>query len=44
MAIRKDKFYDMVNSGKIQEPIRVTDREFFWYSSYVRNKVEEYKS
>lgn len=44
LAIGKDKFYEMINSGQIQQPVRVTDRDIFWYSSYVKNKVEEYKA
>ncbi|HAV6248577.1 TPA: transcriptional regulator [Acinetobacter baumannii] len=38
-----DKFYEWVNSGKIKQPIRVSEKDVFWYSSYVKQKVEEYK-
>lgn len=43
LAIGKDKFYAMVNSGDISQPVRLTDKDVFWYSSYVKNKVEEHK-
>ena len=44
LAIGKDKFYGLVKSGDIQQPIRLTEKDVFWYSSYVRNKVEERKA
>lgn len=43
LAIGKDKFYNLVNSGEIKQPIRLSDQDMFWYSSYVKNKVEEHK-
>ncbi|APJ18505.1 MULTISPECIES: helix-turn-helix transcriptional regulator [Acinetobacter] len=43
LSIQKDKFYEWVNSGKIKQPIRVSEKDVFWYSSYVKQKVEEYK-
>ncbi|MFN3074253.1 transcriptional regulator [Acinetobacter sp. TY1] len=44
LAIGNDKFYDFVKSGAIQQPVRQTEKDVFWYSSYVRNKVEERKA
>ena len=43
LSIGKDKFYNMINTGDIQQPIRLSDKDVFWYSSYVMNKVEEHK-
>ncbi|WP_426690743.1 helix-turn-helix transcriptional regulator [Acinetobacter baumannii] len=43
LSIQKDKFYEWVNSGKIKQPICVSEKDVFWYSSYVKQKVEEYK-
>ena len=43
LSIGKDKFYNMINTGDIQQPIRLSDKDVFWYSSYVKNKVEEHK-
>lgn len=44
LAIGNDKFYDFVKYGAIQQPVRQTEKDVFWYSSYVRNKVEERKA
>ncbi|WP_068911290.1 helix-turn-helix transcriptional regulator [Acinetobacter sp. WCHAc010034] len=44
LSIGKDKFYALVNSGDIEQPIRLAERDVFWYSSYVKNKVEEHKT
>lgn len=43
LAVEKDKFYKLIKSGEISEPIKVSDRDIFWYSSYVKEKVEEHK-
>ena len=43
LSIGKDKFYNLVNCGDIQQPVRLTEKDVFWYSSYVKNKVEEHK-
>ncbi|MOA63732.1 hypothetical protein D3C78_1895650 [compost metagenome] len=43
LAIGKDKFYSMVNCGDIRQPVRLSEKDVFWYSSYVKNKVEEHK-
>ena len=44
LSIGKDKFYSMVNCGDIRQPIRLSEKDVFWYSSYVKNKVEEHKT
>lgn len=44
LAIGKDKFYALVNSGDIKQPVRLSEKDVFWYSSYVKNKVEEHKT
>ena len=43
LSIGKDKFYNMINTGDIQQPIRLSDKDVFWYASYVKQKVEELK-
>lgn len=43
LAIGKDKFYAMVNSGNIKQPVQLSEKDVFWYSPYVKNKVEEHK-
>ena len=44
LGIGKDKFYALVNSGDIKQPVRLSEKDVFWYSSYVKNKVEEHKT
>nr|WP_252720022.1 transcriptional regulator [Acinetobacter baumannii] len=41
--MKQDTTLEWVNSGKIKQPIRVSEKDVFWYSSYVKQKVEEYK-
>jgi predicted DNA-binding transcriptional regulator AlpA len=43
LSIAKDKFYALINSGKIQQLIGISDKDVFWYASYVKQKVEELK-
>ena len=43
LSIGRDKFYNLINSGDIKQPIRLSEKDVFWYSSYVKNKVEEHK-
>lgn len=43
LSIGHDKFYTLINSGDIEQPVRVSERDVFWYASYVKQKVEEHK-
>jgi len=43
MSIRRTKFYALIKSGDIQQPIRQSEKDVFWHESYVKIKVEEYK-
>lgn len=43
LSIKKDAFYGRVNSGEIQQPVRINKKDVFWHESYVKQKVEEYK-
>ena len=43
LSIGRDKFYNLINSGDIKQPIRLSEKDVFWYSSHVKNKVEEHK-
>ena len=43
LSIGREKFYKLIKTGKIQQPIRESDRDVYWYASYVKEKVEEYK-
>ncbi|WP_159725648.1 helix-turn-helix transcriptional regulator [Acinetobacter proteolyticus] len=44
LSIEKDKFYGLVDAGEIEQPIRLSKHDVFWYASYVKKKVEEHKS
>lgn len=43
LSIEKDKFYGMIKSGDVEQPIRLSPKDVFWYASYVKKKVEEHK-
>ena len=43
LSIGREKFYKLIKTGKIQQPIHESDRDVYWYASYVKEKVEEYK-
>lgn len=43
LSIKKDAFYDKVNNGEIQQPVRVNKKDVYWHESYVKQKVEENK-
>ena len=43
MPIRRTKFYALIKSGEIKQPIHQSEKDEFWHKSYVKNKVEEYK-
>lgn len=44
LSIEKDKFYGMVEAGEIEQPVRLSKHDVFWYASYVKKKVEEHKT
>ncbi len=44
LSIEKDKFYGLVESGEIEQPVRLSKHDVFWYASYVKKKVEEHKT
>ncbi|ANC36546.1 AlpA family phage regulatory protein [Acinetobacter baumannii] len=43
LSIKKDAFYDRVNSGEIPQPIRINKKDVFWYESVVKKEVEKFK-
>ncbi|WP_269913640.1 helix-turn-helix transcriptional regulator [Acinetobacter sp. HY1485] len=44
LGIGREQFYRLINDGSIKQPIRINDKNVFWYFSYVKEKVEEHKS
>lgn len=43
LDIGKTKFYSMIRKGEIKKPVKLSERDVFWYASYVKEKVEEHK-
>lgn len=43
MSVGKTKFYNMIRDGKVPAPVRLSDKEVFWYESTVKQEVEKYK-
>ena len=43
MSIGRTKFYRMIKTGEIPQPIRVSEKEVFWHESSVKKVVEKHK-
>jgi len=43
LSVGKTKFYRMIKKGEILQPIRVSEKEVFWYESSVKKVVEKHK-
>ncbi len=43
LSIGRTKFYRMIKKGEIPQPIRVSEKEVFWYESSVKKVVEKHK-
>lgn len=43
MAVGKTKFYNMIKNGDVPQPVRLSEKEVFWYESIVKKEVEKYK-
>lgn len=43
LSVGRTKFYRMIKKGEIPEPIRVSEKEVFWYESSVKKVVEKHK-
>lgn len=43
LSVSREKFYGLIKKGEIKEPIRISEKDVFWYESYVKQKVEEHK-
>jgi len=44
LSVGRTKFYEVVKRGEIAEPVPLSEKDVFWYASYVKDKVEEYKN
>lgn len=43
MSVGKTKFYNMIKDGEVPKPIKLSEKEVFWYESIVKQEVEKYK-
>lgn len=43
LAVGRTKFYRLLKKGNIPEPVRVTEKDIFWYESVVKQEVEKFK-
>ena len=43
LAVGRTKFYRLLKKGHIPEPIRITEKDVFWYESVVKKEVEKFK-
>jgi predicted DNA-binding transcriptional regulator AlpA len=39
----RKKFYAEIKKGNIKQPNQISEKDVFWYESYVKQKVEEFK-
>lgn len=44
LSVGRTKFYNMNKRGEIAEPVRLSEKDVFWYAFYVKDKVEEHKN
>ena len=44
LGVGQNKFYSMISEGDIKQPVKLSERDVFWYLSYVKEKVEEHKN
>lgn len=43
LAVGRSKFYDMLKKSHIPEPVRLSEKDVFWYESVVKKEVEKFK-
>ncbi|WP_338562457.1 helix-turn-helix transcriptional regulator [Acinetobacter sp. KS-LM10] len=43
MSVGRTKFYRMIQDGEVPAPVRLSDKEVFWYESIVKKEVEKFK-
>lgn len=43
LGYSRKKFYSEIKKGNIKQPNRISEKDVFWYESYVKQKVEEFK-
>lgn len=43
VAAGRTKFYRLLKKGHTPEPVRITEKDVFWYESVVKKEVEKFK-
>ena len=43
LAVGRTKFYKMLKHGELPAPVRLSEKDVFWYESVVRKEVEKFK-
>lgn len=43
LAVGRTKFYRLLKKGHIPEPVRITEKDVFWYESVVKKKCKNLK-
>ncbi|MCU4499256.1 AlpA family phage regulatory protein [Acinetobacter radioresistens] len=43
LAVGRTKFYELLKSGKLPQPVRLSEKDIFWYESIVKKEVEKFK-
>jgi len=43
LAVGRTKFYVLLKSGKLPQPVRLSEKDIFWYESIVKKEVEKFK-
>ncbi|MEG1695799.1 MAG: AlpA family phage regulatory protein [Acinetobacter sp.] len=43
LSVGRTKFYRMLKHGEIPEPVRLSEKDVFWYEAQVKKEVEKYK-
>ncbi|NWK61433.1 AlpA family phage regulatory protein [Acinetobacter sp. SwsAc3] len=43
LSVGRTKFYRMLKRGELPKPVKLGERDVFWYESQVKKEVEKYK-
>ncbi|WP_281963169.1 helix-turn-helix transcriptional regulator [Acinetobacter johnsonii] len=43
LSVGRTKFYRMLKHGELPKPVKLGERDVFWYESQVKKEVEKYK-
>ncbi|MDH0655064.1 AlpA family phage regulatory protein [Acinetobacter johnsonii] len=43
LSVGRTKFYRMLKRGELPKPVKLSEKDVFWYESQVKKEVEKYK-